>query len=418
MTYQDVLDWMFTRLPVYQRDGKSAYKANLDNTHALMDVLGHPYRHFKSIHIAGTNGKGSCSHMLASVLQEAGYKTGLYTSPHLKDYRERIRVNGKLISEDFVIDFVKKYRSDFENIRASFFEMTVGLAFAYFAEQAVDVAIIETGLGGRLDSTNVIMPILSVITNIGMDHTQFLGESMEAIAAEKAGVIKQHIPVVIGEHQVQTDAVFETIAAKQQAPITFAQDRLKVVKKGQAYSVTILDTGEVLHFKLPLLGDYQLHNVTTVTVAALLLQMPYKTIESGLTKVIENTALQGRWQVLKQQPLCIADTAHNKNGLLLVMHQLKRLQYGKLHIVLGVVNDKSLSDILPLFPKEATYYFCQANIPRALEVDNLVAACRIHHMLGTAYLSVEEAYAAALANAHIDDVVFVGGSTFTVAEVL
>ncbi len=418
MTYQDVLDWMFTQLPVYQRDGKSAYKANLDNTHALMDVLGHPYRRFKSIHVAGTNGKGSCSHMLASVLQEAGYKTGLYTSPHLKDYRERIRVNGHLISEDFVIDLVNKYRSDFESIRASFFEMTVGLAFAYFAEQAVDIAIIETGLGGRLDSTNVITPVLSVITNIGMDHTQFLGDSMEAIAAEKAGIIKRHVPVVIGEHQVQTDAVFETMAAKQQAPVTFAQDQLKVVKKEQSYTVTIQDTGADLHFELPLLGNYQLHNVTTVTAAALLLQLPHKSIESGLAKVVENTALQGRWQVLKQQPLCIADTAHNKDGLLLVMEQLKRLQYNKLHIVLAVVNDKSLSGILPLFPKEATYYFSQANIPRALPVEDLLTACRAHHMLGEAYPSVKEAYAAALANACTEDVVFVGGSTFTVAEVL
>ncbi len=418
MIYQDVLDWMFTQLPVYQRDGKSAYKANLDNTHALMDVLGHPYRHFKSIHIAGTNGKGSCSHMLASILQEAGYKTGLYTSPHLKDYRERIRVNGKLISEDFVIDFVTKYRSDFEKIQASFFEMTVGLAFAYFAEQTVDVAIIETGLGGRLDSTNVITPILSIITNIGMDHTQFLGDSIKAIATEKAGIIKQHIPLVIGEHQAQTDRVFETIAVKHQAPITFAQDQLKVVKKGQAYSATIRDTGEELYFELPLLGDYQLRNATTVMAAALLLQIPHKSIERGLTKVIENTALQGRWQVLKQQPLCIADTAHNKDGLLLVMHQLKRLRYDKLHIVLAVVNDKSLSDILPLFPKEATYYFSQANIPRALPVKDLVTACRAYYMLGEAYASVKEAYAAALANAKVEDVVFVGGSTFTVAEVL
>ncbi len=419
MNYQEVLNWMFTQLPVYQREGKSAYKANLDNTYALMKVLNYPYKAFESVHIAGTNGKGSCAHMLASVFQEQGYKTGLYTSPHLKDYRERIKINGKVIPEGFVIDFIQKYRAHFEKIQASFFEMTVGLAFAYFAEQKVDIAIIETGLGGRLDSTNIITPILSVITNIGMDHTQFLGASMQAIATEKAGIIKQNIPVIIGEHQQATDDVFKGVAERKGAPITFAQDVVDIQKEGQKYTA-LVNKGleQTLSFNLPLLGSYQQQNVCTVVAAALAMQIPPVFIERGLEKVLDNTNLQGRWQVLHAQPLCIADTAHNKEGLTYVMKQLKALKYKTLHIVLAVVNDKSLHDILPLFPTDAVYYFSQADIPRAMPVQDLMAAAKGFNMSGEAFASVKEAYNSALQTADNKDVMFVGGSTFTVAEVL
>ncbi len=418
MNYQEVLNWMFTQLPVYQREGKSAYKANLDNTYALMKVLNYPYKAFESVHIAGTNGKGSCAHMLASVFQEKGYKTGLYTSPHLKDYRERIKINGEVISKDFVIDFIQKYRTHFEKIQASFFEMTVGLAFAYFAEQKVDIAIIETGLGGRLDSTNIITPVLSVITNIGMDHTQFLGTSMPAIAAEKAGVIKQNIPVIIGEHQQATDDVFIDVAEQKGAPITFAQDIVDIQKEGQKYTAIANSLGHSLSFDLPLLGSYQQQNVCTVIAAALAMQMPPVFIERGLEKVLDNTNLQGRWQILKKQPLCIADTAHNKEGLVYVMRQLKALEYKHLHIVLAVVNDKALDTVLPLFPTDAIYYFSQADIPRALPVEDLVVSAKKFNMRGKAFSSVKLAYNEAVKNASNQDLVFVGGSTFTVAEVV
>ncbi len=418
MTYSEVLEWMFTQLPVYQRQGKSAYKANLDNTHALMELLDHPYKTFKSVHIAGTNGKGSCAHMLASVFQEQGYKTGLYTSPHLKDYRERIKINGAMIPKDFVIDFIQKYRSHFENIQASFFEMTVGLAFAYFAEQEVDIAIIETGLGGRLDSTNIITPILSVITNIGMDHTQFLGVSMQAIATEKAGIIKQSIPVIIGEHQQDTDDVFKGIAKRKGTSVTFAQDVVDIYKTGQKYTAVAKDVSKPLSFDLPLPGNYQQHNVCTVVAVALAMQISPTCIEQGLEKVLDNTNLQGRWQILNKKPLCIVDTAHNKEGLTYVMKQLKSLKYKCLHIVLAVVNDKSLQDILPLFPTDALYYFSQADIPRALPVQDLMVAAKMFNMRGVACSSVKEAYNSALKQAGDQDIVFVGGSTFTVAEVL
>lgn len=416
--YQSTLNWMYKQLPVYQRVGKSAYKANLDNTYALMDVLGHPYSTFKSVHVAGTNGKGSCSHMLASIYQEAGYKTGLYTSPHLKDFRERIRIDGAMVSKAFVSRFVAEYRQHFEVIKASFFEMTVGLAFAYFAEQKVDVAIIETGLGGRLDSTNVISPVLSLITNIGKDHTQFLGDNLEAIAAEKAGIIKYSVPVVVGEHHKVTDKVFEHKAKQMQSPICFAEDKLKVQKQGVNYIVESSNTVKPYRFALPLLGNYQQKNVLTVIAAAELLALPQPCIEKGLARVVENTHLLGRWQILRQKPFCIADTAHNKEGLIWVMQQLKEQIYKRLHIVLAVVNDKALDEILPLFPKEAIYYFAQAQIPRALAVEALVEAAKPFQLNGKAYTSIEEAYQQAVKEAEEEDMIYVGGSTFTVAEVL
>lgn len=418
MTYQQVLDWMFTQLPVFQRQGKSAYKANLDNTHALMQLLQHPHRAFKSVHVAGTNGKGSCSHMLASIFQEAGYKTGLYTSPHLKDFRERIRVNGQMVSETFVIDFVERYKEDFKSIKASFFEMTVGMAFSYFAEQEVDIAIVETGLGGRLDSTNVIHPALSVITNIAMDHTQFLGDTLPAIAAEKAGIIKASTPVVIGERQAATDTVFEQKAAAMSAPITFAQDCWEAHAQEGGYLVKNKCNNSAYTVAMPLQGLYQRYNVQTVVAAAQQLLLPQQAVEKGIRKVVENTALMGRWQQLQAHPLCIADTAHNKAGLQYVMQQLIALPFQRLHIVLGVVDDKVLHEILPLFPQNAVYYFCQAAIPRALSASILASEAAEYGLKGDVYNSVNEAYNKSLAAADTADIIFVGGSTFTVAEVL
>ncbi len=390
---------------MYQRVGKAAYKANLDNTWDLANYLGNPERSFKSIHVAGTNGKGSTSHMLASVLQEAGYKVGLYTSPHLKDFRERIKVNGEMIGKRTVSTFVKKHRDFFETHQLSFFEMTVGMAFDYFRKEKVDIAVVEVGMGGRLDSTNILIPEVSVITNIGMDHTQFLGNTLSEIASEKAGIIKDHIPVVIGETQPETQVVFEKKAAQKKAPIIFA-DQLKLPQ-----------------FASDLKGSYQKMNRQTVLATLQVLQkMGWKisdrVIALGLQKVIPNTGLQGRWQVLQQMPKVICDTAHNAEGLQLVMQQLKEEDFENLHVVLGVVSDKDLSKVLPLFPKEARYYFCEPNIIRALAAFKLKEEALSYGLKGTVYKSVQEAYQATLKHATKEDLVYVGGSTFVVAEVL
>ncbi|UNZ00286.1 bifunctional folylpolyglutamate synthase/dihydrofolate synthase [Zhouia spongiae] len=402
MTYQETLDWMFSQLPMYQKEGKAAFKAKLDNIQALSKHLGHPETRFKSIHVAGTNGKGSTSHMLASILQEAGYKVGLYTSPHLKDFRERIRINGTEISEADVIRFVDVNKSFFETQELSFFEMTVGMAFDYFAAQQVDISIIEVGLGGRLDSTNIITPEVSVITNIGLDHTDMLGETLQEIAYEKGGIIKKGVPVVISEYHEETFPVFKEIAAAQQSQILLAGDTER-------------------SYTTDLLGDYQEKNIRGVVAAIRLLQgfiIEEKHIESGLGNVVKNTGLLGRWQVLGHFPLVIADTAHNREGLLLVLKQLKRLSYKNLHIVLGVVRDKKLSDILPLFPHKAQYYFCQPKISRALSAAELRTEANEFFLKGDAYASVNEAYKKALKNASKQDLVYIGGSNFVVAEIL
>lgn len=404
-TYQQTLDWMFERLPMYQRQGNSAFKKDLTNIRAFSMKLGYPEKGFKSIHIGGTNGKGSTAHMMASVLQQAGYKTGLYTSPHLKDYRERIKINGQEISEKFVIDFIEKHRGFLSFQKLSFFEMSVGMAFAYFSAQQVDFAVIEVGLGGRLDSTNIITPILSVITNIGLDHTQFLGTTKKAIATEKAGIIKPSVPVVIGERSNETDSVFLATAKKQNAPIYFAEDK------------------SWPDYELDLQGAYQQKNKQTLLAAVTILkekglEISEEKLHFGLQHVVKNTGLKGRWQILGTLPKIIADTAHNKEGLTEVLHQLAKEKYKKLHVVLGMVNDKNLLDILPLFPKRADYYFCEASIPRKLPVENLKTEANVYGLHGQAYKGVLEALNAACHKAKPDDLIFVGGSTFTVAEII
>ena len=402
MTYQEVLDWMFAQLPMYQRQGQTAFKKDLTNIVALCEELGNPQKKFKTIHVGGTNGKGSTSHMLASILQEAGYKVGLYTSPHLKNFTERIRINGEEISRDAVIDFIVNNKAFLEKQGLSFFEMTVGMAFEEFANQKVDIAVVEVGLGGRLDSTNIITPEVSVITNIGLDHTQFLGETLPEIAFEKAGIIKQNIPVVIGERQKETENVFIAKAEVCNASIVFASDNPK-------------------SYTTDLLGDYQKHNVTTAVVAIQQLKdykVSEENIKNGLLNVVKNTNLKGRWQVLQNNPKVICDTAHNKEGLFYTLEQLKKENYKQLHIVLGVVSDKNLSEILPMFPKNAMYYFCKPNIPRGLLADELEAQANGFNLVGEVFGSVSQAFEKAKTNASEEDVIYVGGSTFVVAEIL
>jgi dihydrofolate synthase/folylpolyglutamate synthase len=404
MNYQETINWMFNQLPMYQLQGASAYKKDLTNAYLLANHLDNPQKNLKCIHVAGTNGKGSTSHMLASIFQEAGYKVGLYTSPHLKDYRERIKINGVKISEDFVCDFINKNKAFFEANDMSFFEMTVGLAFDYFSKEKVDIAIIEVGMGGRLDATNIITPLVSVITNIALDHTQFLGNTPEAIAYEKAGIIKPGIPVVIGEYTNETKPVFLSKAAANNSEIYF--------------------TSDLIHESYPsdLIGDYQVHNKKTVlqTIAIVNSQKEFKIyesdIKSGLLNVVKNTGLQGRWQQLGESPKIICDTAHNKNGLEIVLKQIQKEKFDTLHIVLGVVNDKDLDEVLPLFPTDAIYYFCKPNIPRGLEAAILQEKAQKFHLFGKTYSSVTDAYNASKNIATKNDFIFIGGSTFVVAE--
>lgn len=390
---------------MYQRIGAAAYKVDVSNTLKLMAHLKEPQSSFKSVHVAGTNGKGSTSHMLASVLQDAGYKVGLYTSPHLKDFRERIKLNGKMIPEQKVVDFVENHRSFFEENQLSFFEMTVGLAFDYFKNEKVDIAIIEVGLGGRLDSTNVINPEVSVITNIGLDHTQFLGTTLAEIASEKAGIIKSKIPVVIGEAKPETTAVFIDKARKEKSPILFVEEE------------------ELPEFKTDLLGNYQIKNYKTAYATLGVLKqkgwgISNKNIENGFLNVAKNTGLQGRWQLLNKSPKVICDTAHNIEGLSLVLNQLKKEDFDQMHIVLGVVADKNLDAILPLFPKNAIYYFCKPAVIRGLAVAKLQQKARAYELIGASYVSVSEAYKSAMTGAKAKDLIFIGGSTFVVAEIL
>jgi dihydrofolate synthase/folylpolyglutamate synthase len=405
MTYQETVHWMFNQLPVYQLQGAIAYKKDLTNTILLANYLKNPEKGIHCIHVAGTNGKGSTSHMLASILQEAGYKVGLYTSPHLKDFRERIKINGQEISESFVCDFINKHNKFFENNELSFFEMTVGLAFDYFKTEQVDIAIIEVGMGGRLDSTNIITPLISVITNIGMDHTQFLGNTLTAIAGEKAGIIKSNIPVVIGEYTAETKLVFLEIAQKNNSEIYFASDSINSTLPSD------------------LQGDYQEQNKKTVlqTIQILnsqkIFNVTEENIKTGLLHVVKNTGLYGRWQQINDFPKAVCDTAHNKHGLQITLKQVQNEKYDSLHIVLGVVNDKDLDDILPLFPKKASYYFCKPNIPRGLDTALLQQKALTYQLVGQVFNSVSEAYAKALQSAQPSDFIYVGGSTFVVAEI-
>lgn len=421
MNYEETLEFLYSQLPIFQRIGAAAYKANLDNTYALMEVLDHPEKKFKSVHIAGTNGKGSTAHMLASIYQEAGFKTGLYTSPHLKDFRERIRINGEMVSHEFVVDFVSRYSEKFAPISPSFFELTMAMAFLYFAEEKVDIVILETGLGGRLDSTNIVIPELSIITNIAKDHMQFLGNTIQEIAFEKAGIIKEDIPVLIGEKQEDTKAIFAAKANEMGAFLHYAEDLIGVKRlKVEGRPLAIFHGNKLLTQNLifPLLGDYQIHNLKTAWAASLLLKLPIDAIQKGIEKVIENTHFAGRWQILSQNPLTICDTAHNEAGLSYVRKQIDKMEYKKLHFVLGLVNDKSIDEILALFPKDAVYYFCKADIPRGLDADILQAKAKAFDLVGDVYPDVKSALKQAQANADTDDLVFIGGSTFTVAEVV
>lgn len=406
MNYQQTLEWMFSQLPMYQTQGASAYKKDLTNTILLANHLGNPEKNLKCIHVAGTNGKGSTSHMLASVLQEAGYKVGLYTSPHLKDYRERIKINGEEISKEFVCDFIGTNKHFLEQNSLSFFEMSVGLAFQYFEKSKTDINIVEVGMGGRLDSTNIISPLVSVITNIGLDHTQFLGNTLEAIASEKAGIIKANIPVVIGEYTFDTKNVFQAKADAMQSDIYFASELISE------------------DYPSDLIGDYQKHNKKTVLQIFRVLQsntsffVSEENIKQGLLNVVKNTGLQGRWQQLGDKPKIVCDTAHNEHGLKMIIRQLEKEKFTQLHIVIGVVNDKNLEEILPFFPKKAKYYFCKPNNLRGLDVAILQKNASRFGLNGKIYNSVSEAYEDAKRNAASDDFIYIGGSTFVVAEIL
>lgn len=423
MNYQEAIDFMFNSLPMYQRVGKAAYKSNLDNTLALDEHFGHPHKTFKTIHVAGTNGKGSVSHSLAAILQSAGYKTGLYTSPHLVDYRERIRVNGEMISKDYVCEFINSNSAIIEKLKPSFFEMSVALAFKYFSDMKVDVAVIEVGMGGRLDSTNIITPELSVITNIGYDHTQFLGNTLPLIAGEKAGIIKPGIPVVIGETHPETKDVFAAKAKEQNSPITFADQTTKVCKTATAdnhkYAEYLINGTQ--KFKFDFFGEYQTKNLATILEAVTQLKKRGFVIsDSNMSDALQNvkglTGLHGRWEILAESPLTICDTGHNIDGLSYVTAQLKAINCHKLHIVLGFVNDKDVAHVMPLFPTNAQYYFTKADIPRAMSVEEVKAYGEKFGLNGKIYENVPKAYESAKKNASPDDTIFIGGSTFIVGD--
>ena len=404
--FRQYTEYLFSQVPMFQNVGSSAYKAGLENTLLLDKHLGHPHLGYKTIHIGGTNGKGSCSHTIASILQEAGYRVGLFTSPHLIDFRERIRVNGEKVSEDFVMDFIDQHRTFFEPLCPTFFELTTAMAFKYFAEQAVDVAVIEVGLGGRLDCTNIITPDLSVITNISYDHTALLGNTLEQIAAEKAGIIKLAIPVVIGETMDETRPVFLATAKAQDAPIYFAEE----------YHADA-------DYEFELKGIYQQKNLRTILCAMHHLQhigyaVKEEHIQEGLLHVTRNTGLMGRWQTLQHEPTVICDTGHNVGGIEYVVRQLQTLQCKTLRIVLGMVSDKDVNHVLALMPQTATYYFCQASVRRSMPSHDIAAMALLHGLHGTVSDTVAEAYQSALADASADDCIFVGGSSYVVADLL
>jgi dihydrofolate synthase/folylpolyglutamate synthase len=429
MTYNQTIEFLYSSLPAYHRIGKAAYKNNLNNTIELDNYFGHPHTQFKTIHIAGTNGKGSVSHMIASVLQEAGWKTGLYTSPHLKDFRERIRVNGKMIPKREVTTFIKEHNGIIETVKPSFFEMTVAMAFDHFAREKVDVAVIEVGLGGRLDSTNIIDPVVSVITNIGHDHMDLLGNTIQKVAAEKAGIIKPKVPVIVGETQPDTKEVFLAKAAENGSTIYFADKNFKctlldpeVISEQRKYTVNDLTDSSLFSGSTPLGGDYQQRNIQTVYQVYNLLKEDFNITEynlkDGIRKVIGNTGLQGRWQVIGRDPLTICDTGHNKEGLEYVIQQLVKIPATGLHMVIGFVNDKDISSILPMFPINARYYFTRAKVQRAMDEKILQSRAAEYGLKGESYNDVNEALGAARTNASASDLVFVGCSIFIVAEVI
>jgi dihydrofolate synthase/folylpolyglutamate synthase len=429
MTYKETIDYLYKQLPVFHRIGKAAYKADLINTLALDEYFGYPHKQFGTVHVAGTNGKGSVSHMIASVLQEAGYKTGLYTSPHLKDFRERIKINGEMIPESNVVSFVEENQGILLSLKTTFFEMSVAMAFDYFAGSGVEVAVIEVGLGGRLDSTNIITPILSVITNIGHDHMDLLGDTLEKVAGEKAGIIKKNIPVIIGERQDLISKVFMDKAAGMSSELIFAEDSYRCSLEG-----LISDSGNrrfclsrngminIICGESPLGGDYQARNIPVAACSTDILRRhfnisPDNFIE-GIRKTVINTGLQGRWQILGNEPLIVCDTGHNKEGLEYVLHQIKGIRKTQLHMVLGFVNDKDLTAVLPLFPKDAVYYFTKASVPRALDENILKTEAFRFGLKGESFGNVAVAFQHARNNSRKDDMIFIGGSTFIVADML
>ncbi len=425
--YKEAIEYLYTRLPMFTRDGASAFKKDLDNTIKLCNALDNPQRKFKTIHIAGTNGKGSTSHMLAAILAEAGYKTGLYTSPHLLDFRERIRVNGLMCEQEFVANFVQTYRSLIEEVNPSFFEITVAMAFDYFEKSKVDIAVIEVGLGGRLDSTNIIQPLLSVITNIGFDHMNMLGNTLAEIAYEKAGIIKRNTPVVISEYATETAPVFLEKAHAEQAPIQFATQvyQTKALGVDQDYQyIDVIDPyGVEDQYQLDLKGSYQVKNLAGVllTVDELRKQgfeISNLHVHDALKKVQSSTGIQGRWQQLSKDPFVICDTGHNEDGIHEVIKNLAATRYNKLHFVIGAMRDKDLSHMLPYLPKDAVYYFCAPDMPRAMPSDLLREEAMVFDLHGQNYLAVEEAFTAAKTAYEKGDLIFVGGSNFVVAEVL
>ncbi len=426
-SYSETLDFLYAQLPMFTRIGSAAYKKDLHNIQALCNALGNPERKFKSIHVGGTNGKGSTSHMLAAILQTAGYKTGLHTSPHLKDFRERIRINGELVTEQSVIDFVNQHADLFQKIEPSFFEATVAMAFDAFAKAEVDVAVIEVGLGGRLDSTNIIQPLISVITNIGFDHMNILGNTLPEIAFEKAGIIKNHTPVIIGEIHPETKSVFEKKAYECQSEIHFAQHEWQInpIEKQEHFSVNAehIKSHKSLKIELDLTGSYQLKNLATVLSAVEeLKKIGFKItdehIQTALKQVKVLTGLQGRWQTLQTGPLVICDTGHNEDGIREVLENIVATPHQELHLVWGMVSDKDSLKVLSMLPKTANYYFCQPNIPRAKAASALAQEANSAGLIGKTFTSVQEAYQAALKQAAPNDLIFIGGSTFVVSEVV
>jgi dihydrofolate synthase / folylpolyglutamate synthase len=425
MNYQQTLDYLFEKLPMYQRIGGAAYKADLHNTIELCRLLGNPENRFRSVHVAGTNGKGSTSHIISSALQEAGLKTGLYTSPHYRDFRERIKINGKMITEEQVISFVEKWKAQFEEIGLSFFEMTVGMAFDFFAREKVDIAVIEVGMGGRLDSTNVVTPLVSVITNIGMDHMRFLGNTLPEIAAEKAGIIKKGIPLVVGETQEEIKNLFIQKAEALNSPISFADKNWQVFSL-ENNLVEIRLNGETYLSKasFPLQGAFQQRNLISAleTIRVITLGQTFeitkKDIAAGIQNVAPNTGLKGRWQVIGTHPLIICDSGHNADGIKQVVENINNTPHRRLHLVFGMVNDKSIESILKLLPGNAQYYFCKPAIPRGLDAAILAKEAQRLGLTGAVFSSVQHALETAKSAAASNDLIVVGGSTFVVAEVV
>ncbi|MDE3235520.1 MAG: bifunctional folylpolyglutamate synthase/dihydrofolate synthase [Bacteroidota bacterium] len=427
MNYQQTIDYLFHKLPMFSKLGAAAFRKDLTNTIALCEALGNPQQKFKSIHIAGTNGKGSTSHMLAAILQQAGYKTGLYTSPHLKDFRERIKINGHFCTEEFVVDFTERIQPLIEQLNPSFFEITVAMAFDYFAQQQVDVAVIEVGLGGRLDSTNIITPELSVITNIGWDHMNMLGDTLDKIAGEKAGIIKPQIPVVIGESLPETHQVFIAKADQEKAPIVFAQEQRYVADwkyEHHLLHVTIAtrNNDNRAHYDLDLTGVYQTKNLLTVLEAVQELnmqgwQLSNETVHTALQQVKRTTGLHGRWELLHSSPAIIADVGHNVDGMKQIVQQLELSDYQHLHIIIGMVKDKDVDSVLKVLPHHALYYFTQSHIPRALEATSLQQKAKAYGLEGQCFNNVNLAVQQALQHAHKKDLILICGSVFLVGEV-